>query len=165
MSATARPRLASGSRLSAKQNDSTSLQNGNPAFNGVDNHPDFRRQGGQVQSLRAPGRQELQEPFKLPQTSDVVQRPYITLQIGANIGAIPAAGVKMRLQQRFRVGTPQARLNERHTRLQNQMLLARTRALSSRPKVNVSLHTEMSLQPGHFIEKPNLHSQCKSGRS
>ncbi len=126
MSATARPRLASGSRLSAKQNDPTSLQNGNPAFNGVDNHPDFRRQGGQVQSLRALGRQELQESFKLPQTPDVVQRPYIPFQIGANIGAIPAGGVKMRLQQRFRIGTPQARLNKRHTRLQNQMLLART---------------------------------------
>ena len=58
MSATARPRLASGSRLSAKQNDPTSLQNGNPAFNGVDNHPDCppsRWTGSEFASTRPPG--------------------------------------------------------------------------------------------------------------
>ena len=58
MSATARPRLASGSRLSAKQNDPTSLQNGNPAFNGVDNHPDCppsRWTGSEFASTGPPG--------------------------------------------------------------------------------------------------------------
>ena len=83
------------------------FQNRQPRPDGIDRDAKVPSDVGQVEKLRAAGRQHPQQVPVLRQVSDLTQRAYVPFQVRLEIAGMPQVGVPFRLRCEFRVSTAQ----------------------------------------------------------